>query len=92
MSQRANENRENMGMFKYVTNRTLVSKDGNEEAGRIKAFVKSDSNSLEGEYKCPECGNEGSINQEFIRPISVKCEKCGHAMKLPKLKGKKGKK
>lgn len=81
-----------MGMFKYVTNRTIASKDGNDSAGRIKAFVKSDADVLEGEYRCPECGNEGKISQEFKRPLSVKCEKCGNMMKLPKLKGKKKKK
>jgi len=78
-----------MGMFKYVTNRTLASKDGREDAGRVKVFVKNDSDMLEGEYKCPECGNEGKINQDFKRPIKVRCEKCEHLMKLPKLKGKK---
>jgi len=78
-----------MGMFKYVTNRTLASRAGDESAGMVKAFVKSDSDRLEGEYKCPECGNNGSINQEFRRPLSVKCGKCGNIIKLPKLKGKK---
>ena len=78
-----------MGVFKYVTNRTIPSRDGKEDAGRVKAFVKNDSDVLEGEYRCPECGNEGTINQAFSRPISVRCEKCEHLMKLPKLKGKK---
>ncbi len=76
-------------MFKYVTNRTIASKDGREDAGRIKVCVKSDSDALEGEYRCPECGHEGKVNQEFKRPLSVKCEGCGHVIKLPKLKGKK---
>ena len=80
-----------MGMFKYVTNRTFSSKDGIESAGKVKAFVKNDSDTLEGDYVCPECKNEGKINQIFKRPISVKCDKCGHTMKLPKLKGKKKK-
>ncbi|RLI96514.1 MAG: hypothetical protein DRO99_04315 [Candidatus Aenigmatarchaeota archaeon] len=78
-----------MGAFRYVTNRTLADKEGNADAGRIKAFVKNGSDMLEGEYKCPGCGNEGMINQFFKRPISVKCENCGFLMKLPKLKGKK---
>jgi ribosomal protein S27E len=81
-----------MGIYKYVTNRTFTSKDGVEDAGKIKAFVKTDSDTLEGEYKCPECGNEGKINQIFKRPISVKCDKCGYTIKVPKLKGKKKKK
>jgi len=78
-----------MGIFKYVTNRTLASKNGTEGAGKVKVFVKNDSDRLEGEYKCPECGNEGNVSQEFKRPISIKCGKCGITIKLPKLKGKK---
>ena len=81
-----------MGIYKYVTNRTLASKDGNESAGKIKAFVKNESDVLEGEYVCPECGNQDKINQEFKRPISFKCSKCDQTIKLPKLKGKKKKK
>ncbi len=78
-----------MGIYSYVTNRTLPNKAGKEDAGRVKAFVRNGSDMLEGEYKCPECGNEGKVSQAFKRPISVKCEKCGYIMKLPRLRGKK---
>jgi len=77
-----------MGMFRYITNRTLPNKAGKENAGRIRAFVKTGSNTLEGEYVCPECGNEGKINQVFRRPLSIRCEKCNLLMRMPKLKGK----
>lgn len=81
-----------MGKFCYVTNRTLDSKAGVNEAGRAKIFVLTGTNTLEGDYRCPECGHEGKINQEFKRPISFRCEKCEFLIKLPKLKGKKKKK
>ena len=77
-----------MGMFRYVTNRTLLSKAG-EEKGRIRVMVKKGSDTAEGDYECPECDNKGKINQVFKRPLSVRCEKCGFLMRLPKLKGKK---
>ena len=78
-----------MGNFRYVTYRAVANKAGKEDAGKIKAFVKNGSDTLEGEYKCPECGNEGKVNQAFKRPINVKCGKCGFLLKMPKLKGKK---
>ena len=77
-----------MGNYRYVTCRTVANKAG-ELNGKIKAFVKTGSENLEGEYKCPECENEGKINQVFKRPISVRCEKCNFLMRMPKLKGKK---
>jgi hypothetical protein len=78
-----------MGMFRYVTNRTLPNKAGKEDAGRVKAFVRNGSDTLEGEYRCPECGTEGRIKQVFNRPINIKCGKCGFLIRLPRLKGKK---
>ena len=77
-----------MGEFKYITNRTLENKSG-QEAGRIKAAVRNNSNQVEGIYSCPECKADGKINQPFKRPLSVRCVKCNYLMKLPKLKGKK---
>jgi len=77
-----------MRQFKFITNRTIANKNG-EEKGKVRAMVKSDSNRLEGNYVCSECLHEGNINQEFKRPLSVRCESCKFLMKLPKLKGKK---
>ena len=77
-----------MSQFKYITNRTILNKAG-EEKGKVKAVVKTGTEILEGEYICAECQYEGKVNQAFKRPISVKCEKCGFLMRLPKLKGKK---
>ena len=73
-----------MGKFKYMTNRTFEVSPGKE--GRVKAFVLSDSETLEGEYNCPECGKNGKINQPFRRPIIVKCQGCGYVIRVCKLK------
>ncbi len=75
-----------MGMFSFITNRTLASKAGREDAGRLKAFVKAGSATLEGEYTCPECGKSGKISQAFKRPLVIKCGGCGETLKLPRLK------
>ncbi len=77
-----------MGKYSYVTNRTLCNKAG-EEKGKLKAFVLTGSDTAEVEYTCPECGHTEQTQQEFKRPLSVKCSKCDATMKIPKLKGKK---
>ncbi len=74
-----------MGKFRYVTNRTVVIKDG-EEKGRIKVLVKEGSDIAETDYVCPECGFCGHVEPEWKRPFSVKCSKCGFLMKLRRLK------
>ncbi len=75
-----------MGMFSFIANRTLSSKAGKEGAGRLKAFVKAGSSTLEGEYTCPECGKGGKISQTFKRPLMIKCGSCGEALRLSRLK------
>jgi len=75
-----------MGMFSFMTNRTLPNKAGKEDAGRVKAFVKTGGSTLEGDYTCPECGKSGKVNQIFKRPIVVKCRDCGESIKLARIK------
>ena len=77
-----------MSIYRYVTNRVLLSNAG-EEKGRIRVMVKKESTTAEGDYACPECDSKGKINQVFKRPFSVRCENCTFLMKLPKLKNKK---
>jgi len=74
-----------MGLYKYVTNRTLKNKAG-EEKGKIKVLVPNDSDTAQVEYVCPECGFSEHKEQEWKRPFVVKCGKCGVSMKIPKLK------
>ncbi len=77
-----------MGNFRYITNRTLADKKGNEDSGRVRMMVRNGSDIAEGDYLCPECHHTGKIHQLFKRPIIVKCGKCGYSMRLPRLKGK----
>lgn len=77
-----------MGEYKYVTNRILENKKG-EEKGKIRVLVKADSNTAEVSYVCPECGFSEETKKEWKRPFSVKCSKCGFLMRLPRLKDKK---
>jgi DNA-directed RNA polymerase subunit RPC12/RpoP len=71
--------------YRYITNRVVKNSRG-EDTGSIRARVKAGSDMVEGFYKCPECGNQGKVNQLFKRPLNVRCEKCGFLLKLPKLK------
>jgi hypothetical protein len=77
-----------MGQFRYMTNRTLVNKAG-EEAGKLRAVVRNGSDTAEVDYTCPECAHSEHVETPWKRPFSVKCGKCGFLMRLPKLKGKK---
>lgn len=74
-----------MGLYKYVTNRTIPNKAGR-ETGRVRMMVKSGSDTAEVEYTCSECLHQGKISQYFQRPLAVKCQKCSFTMKLPKMK------
>ncbi|HDD45972.1 MAG TPA: hypothetical protein ENG42_00710 [Candidatus Aenigmarchaeota archaeon] len=74
-----------MGKYRYITNRTLVSKSG-EERGRIRVIVRANSDIAEVDYKCPECLHEEHVEKPWKRPFSVKCSKCGFLIRLPRLK------
>jgi transcription elongation factor Elf1 len=73
-------------MFSFVTNRTVASRAGREDAGRVKAFVRTGSTTLEGDLTCPECGQPSKISQTFRRPLVVKCAGCGETVRLARLK------
>ena len=74
-----------MGNFSYITNRTLQNSRG-EQKGRVAVLVRTGSATAEYKYTCPECGDARDGQQEFKRPITIRCQKCGYLMKLPKLK------
>lgn len=74
-----------MGNYSYITNRTLQNKAGKEN-GRIAILVRKGSVTAEYKYTCPECGDARDGQQEFRRPITIRCQKCGYLMKLAKLK------
>ena len=74
-----------MGQFKYITNRTLKNNTG-QEKGKIRVLVRADSDTAEVDYVCPECSFGEHVEQEWKRPFSVKCSKCGFIIKIAKLK------
>lgn len=74
-----------MGNFSYITNRTVQNKGG-ELKGRIALLVRAGSTTAEYKYACPECGDVRDGQQEFRRPITIRCQKCGFLMKILKLK------
>lgn len=74
-----------MGNYRIVSNRVMKNKAG-EEKGRLRIRVPNDSDTAEGDYLCPECGNQGQVNQEWKRPFNIKCGKCSFPMRMAKLK------
>ena len=74
-----------MGMFRYLTNRTIRDKAG-EENGKIRVVVKTGSDTAEVDYVCPECRCSEHIEKPWERPFSVRCSKCNFNIKLPKMK------
>lgn len=74
----------------YHTLRTL------ENNGKVRALVAKGGNVIHIELICPKCGAYSYQTQEWkqvskaakIR-FTVKCPKCGNAVKVEKLKGKK---
>ncbi len=73
-----------MGKYRYITNRTLTNKAG-EEKGMIAVIVPKDSDMARVKYRCPECGYSEQTEKEWKRPFSVKCSKCGFLIRLPRL-------
>jgi len=74
-----------MGQYKYVTNRTVKNKGG-EDKGKIKVLVPADSDKASVDYVCPECGFSEHEEQPWERPFVVICSKCNTKIKIPKLK------
>lgn len=74
-----------MGNFKYVTNRVLLNKAG-QEKGNIAVLVKKDTDEADVKYRCPECGFSEKTTKIWKRPFSINCGKCGILMRIAKLK------
>jgi DNA-directed RNA polymerase subunit RPC12/RpoP len=68
----------------YHTNRSVKGRSGGD--GIIRVLALHEDNIARCEYKCPECFHEGYTEQPWKRPFSVKCEKCGFRISVPKLR------
>ena len=69
-----------------------------ENGGKIRALVIKGENKAHIEYICPQCKHHDYHQQEWTQVskgakyrFETKCSKCGFAIKVSKLKGKKGK-
>ncbi len=70
-------------IYRFMANRSFETPQGQ---GKIRMFVKTGSETAEGDYACPACKKSGKINQPFKRPIQVRCDSCGFLLKLARLK------
>ena len=68
----------------YHTNRTIRNKE-KQPTGSIRVLATKDGKARV-EYKCPECFHSDYAEQEWKRPFSVRCEKCGLKITVPKLR------
>lgn len=68
----------------YHTQRSMKNRSG-QIAGKIRVLVPKDGRAR-AEYVCPECGSYGYQETEWKRPFSVRCEKCGAKISVPKMK------
>jgi DNA-directed RNA polymerase subunit RPC12/RpoP len=57
-----------------------------EATGKIRVVVPKFDGKARVEYICPECGHYAYTEQEWKRPFSVKCEKCGFRITVPKMR------
>ncbi|MDI6720987.1 MAG: hypothetical protein QMD85_01260 [Candidatus Aenigmarchaeota archaeon] len=69
----------------YHTNRTVRNKK-NQMTGKMRVLAPKSDGIARVEYKCPECLNEGYLEQEWKRPFSVNCQKCKTKITVPKMK------
>lgn len=69
----------------YHTNRSTRDSKGG-FTGKIRVLVPKADSIARCEYVCPECKHAAYAEQEWKRPFSIKCEKCGYRISVPKMK------
>lgn len=69
----------------YHTWRDAKNKKG-EPTGKIRVLVPPHSSTAMVDYTCPECKHTGYKEQEWKRPFSMKCDKCGFLLRVSKMK------
>lgn len=69
----------------YHTWRDTRNKKG-EPTGKIRVLVPPKSTTAMVEYTCPECRHEAYKEQDWKRPFSAKCDRCGAKISVPKMK------
>ena len=84
LTQYIKENGINPSSCLYHTWRDIENDKG-EKIGEIRVLVLEDGVARV-EYQCPKCGHIGYDEKPWKRPFSVKCEECGHTIRVPKLR------
>lgn len=69
----------------YHTWRDAKNKSG-KPTGKIRVLVPPASTTAMVEYTCPECRHEAYKEQDWKRPFSTKCDKCGFKISVSKMK------
>ncbi len=69
----------------YHTLRSLKNSKG-QLKGQIRVLAPKNTPNAMCEYVCPECGHYAYTEAEWKRPFSVRCEKCGFKIGVPKMK------
>lgn len=82
-------------MIEYITTRTLENSKG-EIKGRVRILKLKEEEEGNVEFKCPECGYEGSWKEKWEEPFlkgsginqtfNLKCKNCNFSIKISKLK------
>lgn len=57
-----------------------------QRAGAIRVLVPKSDGLARCEYICPECQHYGYVKQEWKRPFSVRCKKCGFKISVPRMR------
>lgn len=79
-------------MIEYITTRELEGKTN----GKIRISKLKEESNATVEFTCPECGASEKRNESWNEPFlegtgvnkkfNIRCSKCGHSLKLLKLK------
>lgn len=69
----------------YHTNRPIKNSKG-KYTGAIRILVLKSDNIARCEYICPECKFHNYKETPWKRPFSIKCEKCGYLIRVPRMR------
>ena len=87
--------------LEYITTRELQDSNGNAK-GKMRIFKIKEDSQADVDFTCPECGANEKRKENWYEPFkqgtgpkqtfNLSCNKCGHKIKLLKLKKEAAKK
>jgi len=69
----------------YITTRDLQNSHG-QITGRIRIILLKGESQADVDLKCPECQFSEKRKEEWKKPFSTKCNKCGFLIKVISLR------